>query len=143
MRFVPAVVVYVGFHIVLQAPTGPGLLLLPVLFAIQLVMMLGLALLVSTLVALFTDASNAIQYLTRIMLFTTPVIFPVDAIPPEIRDVLSWQPFFALFAAYQEVFGGDMPGPGLVLQAALWAIAFLVIGTRVFLRHERELAMRL
>jgi teichoic acid transport system permease protein len=143
MRFAPAVLVYVAFHVALQAPTGPGLLLVPVLFAIQLVMMLGLALLVSTLVALFTDAANAIQYLTRIMLFTTPVIFPLDAIPPGIRDVLAWQPFFALFAAYQQAFGGDVPGFGLVWQAALWATAFLVIGTRVFLRHERELAMRL
>jgi teichoic acid transport system permease protein len=143
MRFAPAVFVYVAFHIALRAPTGPGLLVVPVLFAIQLVMMLGLALLVSTLVALFTDAANAIQYLSRIMLFTTPVIFPLDTIPPGVRDVLSWQPFFALFAAYQEAFGGDIPGRGLMLQAALWATTFLVIGTRVFLRHERELAMRL
>jgi ABC-type polysaccharide/polyol phosphate export permease len=67
----------------------------------------------------------------------------LDSIPPGIRDVLSWQPFFALFAAYQQAFGGDIPGLGLVLQAALWSTAFLVIGTRVFLRHERELAMRL
>jgi ABC-type polysaccharide/polyol phosphate export permease len=56
---------------------------------------------------------------------------------------LSWQPFFALFASYQTIFVGDVPGPGLILQAALWAVAFLVIGTRVFLRRERELAMRL
>jgi teichoic acid transport system permease protein len=143
MRFAPAILVYVAFHVALRAPTEPSLLLVPALFAIQLVMMLGLALLMSSLVALFTDAANAIQYLSRIMLFTTPVIFPLDAIPPGVRDALSWQPFFALFAAYQQAFGGDVPGRGLVLQAAVWASAFLVIGTRVFLRHERELAMRL
>jgi ABC-type polysaccharide/polyol phosphate export permease len=143
MRFAPCVLVYAAFHIVLGAPTGPGLLLLPVLFAIQLVLMLGLALLVSTIVALYTDAGNAIQYLTRILFFTTPVIFPLDAIPPAVYDALSWQPFFALFASYQKVFGGEVPGMGLLLQAALWAIAFLIIGIRVFLRRERELAMRL
>jgi len=143
MRFAPAILVYAAFHVALGAPTGPQLLLLPVLFAIQLVMMLGLALLVSTIVALFADAGNAIQYLTRILFFTTPVIFPLAAIPAGIYATLQWQPFFALFASYQEILGGDVPGLGQVLLAAFWAAFFLIIGTRVFLRHERELAMRL
>jgi teichoic acid transport system permease protein len=143
MRFAPAVPVYVVFHVVLGAPTELSLLLLPVLFTIQLALMVGLALLVSTAVALYSDAANAVQYVIRIMFFTTPIIYPLEAIPAGVRDVLSWQPFFGLFASYQEVFDGDVPGFGLVLQAALWAIAFLIIGTRVFLRHERELAMRL
>ena len=143
IRFAPAVFVYAVFHVTLGAPTGPGLLLLPVMFAIQLVMMLGLALLVSTVVALFADAQNAVQYITRILFFTTPVIFPLESIPPGIRDALSWQPFFALFASYQQIFGGEVPDLGQILLATFWAIFFLVFGTRVFLRHERELAMRL
>jgi teichoic acid transport system permease protein len=143
MRFVPAVFVYAAFHIALQAPSGPQLLLLPALFAVQLVMMLGLALLASTIVALYADAGNAIQYITRILFFTTPVIFPLAAIPDGIRDVLFWQPFFALFASYQQIFGGDYPGLGQMALAVFWAVFFLVVGTRYFLRHERELAMRL
>jgi len=143
MRLAPAVLVYIAFHIALQAPTGRGLLLLPVLFAIQLVMMVGLALLVSTLVVFFRDAGNAVQYISRMMLIATPVIWPLDSLPSGVRDVLAWQPFFALFAAYQEVFGGGMPQAGLVIQATLWATGFLIVGTRVFLRHERELAIRL
>jgi teichoic acid transport system permease protein len=143
LRFAPAIFVYAAFHVALGAPTGPHLLLLPVLFAIQLVMMVGLALLMSATVALFADAGNAIQYVTRILFFTTPVIFPLAAIPAGIRSTLEWQPFFPLFASYQEVFGGEVPGLGQILFAALWAIVILVIGTRVFLRHERELAMRL
>jgi teichoic acid transport system permease protein len=143
MRFIPAVFVLAAFHIALAAPTGPQLLLLPGLFAIQLVMMLGLALLVSTIVALYADAGNTIQYITRILFFTTPVIFPLAAIPDGIRDVLFWQPFFALFASYQEIFGGDVPGLGQMALAVFWAVFFLVVGTRYFLHHERELAMRL
>lgn len=143
IRFAPAVFVYAAFHIALRAPTTKALLLLPVMFSIQLVMMLGLALLVSTTVALYADAGNAIQYVTRILFFTTPVIFPLATIPPGIRDVLFWQPFWALFESYQEIFGGKVPELGQILLAAAWAVFFLVVGTRFFLRHERELAMRL
>jgi ABC-type polysaccharide/polyol phosphate export permease len=143
MRFGPAVPVYAAFHLGLQAPVGWGLLLLPALFAVQLVLMLGLALLVSTLVVIVKDAGNAVQYIGRVLFFVTPVIYPLDSIPEDIRDVISWQPFFALFACYQEVFDGRIPGLGLVIQAVLWAGVLLMIGIRVFLRHERELAIRL
>jgi teichoic acid transport system permease protein len=143
LKFGPAVAVYAAFHIGLQAPVGWGLLLLPILFAFQVVLMVGLALLVSTLVVFFKDAGNAVQYIGRILFFTTPVIYPLASVPEGIRDVLSWQPFFALFACYQLILDGDAPGPGLLIQAALWAGGLLVVGTRVFLRHERELAIRL
>jgi ABC-type polysaccharide/polyol phosphate export permease len=143
MRFGPAVPVYAAFHLGLQAPVGWGLLLLPALFAIQVVLMLGLALLVSTLVVLFKDAGNVVQYIGRVLFFVTPVIYPLDSIPSDIRDLISWQPFFALFACYQEVFDGRTPGLSLVIQAVLWAGGLLIVGSRVFLRHERELAIRL
>ena len=143
LRFIPAVPVYLAFHIGLGGPVGQGLLMLPMLFAIQIVLMVGLALLVATLVVFVRDAGNAVQYMTRILFFTTPVIFPLESIPPEIRDVISWQPFFALFAAYQEILSGDTPGLGQLIQAALWALAIFIVGTWAFLRHERELAIRL
>jgi ABC-type polysaccharide/polyol phosphate export permease len=143
MRFAPVVPVYAAFHIGLRAPVGSGLLLLPILFAVQVVLMVGLALLVSTLVVFFRDAGNAIQYVGRVLFFMTPVIYPLDSMPAGIRDALSWQPLFALFAAYQEIFGGEMPELGLLIQATLWAVGFLAIGSRVFVRHEREFAIRL
>ena len=143
MRFAPAVPVYAAFHISLRAPVDWALLLLPIMFAVQIALMVGLALLVSTLVVMFRDASNAVQYISRVLLFATPVIYPLSAIPEDIRAVLSWQPFFALFAAYQEIFGGEVPELGLLIQSTLWALGFLIIGARYFLRHERELAIRL
>jgi ABC-type polysaccharide/polyol phosphate export permease len=143
MKFGPVVPVYAAFHFVLQAPVSWSLVLLPVLFAFQVLLMVGLALLVSTLVVFVRDAGNAVQYVGRLLFFTTPVIYPVALIPDGIRAVLSWQPFFALFASYQEILDGRVPEPGLLVQVVLWAVGILVLGTRVFLRHERELAIRL
>jgi hypothetical protein len=36
-----------------------------------------------------------------------------------------------------------MPSLALLLETAAWAIFMLIVGTRVFLRHEREFAMHL
>lgn len=142
MSFGPAVFVYALFHVLLGSPYGWGLALLPVLFVLQVVLMIGIALLVSTIVVFFQDAGNAVQYVGRILFFTTPVIYPVTFLPDDLRAWLAWQPLFALFASYQEILDGGVPDLTLLVQVPLWAIAFLVVGATVFLRHEREFALR-
>jgi teichoic acid transport system permease protein len=142
-NFVPSAVVAALLFPVLGGKLGPGLLMLPLLFAIQVVMCVGTALLVSTFVVLVADATNVMTYVARVLFFATPVIYPLSLLPPGARLLISWQPLFALFASYQAVFSGQLPSLGLVVQAAAWAIALLVIGGRAFLRHERQFAMHL
>lgn len=122
---------------------GMGIFVLPLLFALQTVMSVGIALLFATYVVLVPDASNVMNWITRILFFVTPVIYPVTILPPGIRPLIAWQPLFPLFASYQAVFSGRVPNPGLVVQTALWAIALLVVGGWFFLRREREFAMHL
>lgn len=143
LGFVPAAGVYVLVHLVLGAPIGWPLLALPLLFAIQMVMSLGLALLTATVVVYFRDAQNVLNYITRIMFFATPVIYPVSLLPDGIRSVLAWQPLFPLFANYQAVLQGEPPDVAMLLHATAWAVFFLVLGTRVFRRYERGFAIRL
>ena len=70
-------------------------------------------------------------------------MIPSPAIPPGAKALIGWQPLFALFSSYQAVFTGNMPSPFLILQSVAWAIAVLVIGGQLFLRHEREFAANL
>ena len=122
---------------------GAGLFVLPLLFALQVVMNVGIALLVSTYVVLVPDGNNVIQWVNRLLFFATPVIYPVALLPPAAEVVLQFQPLFPVFAAYQEILGGYMPSPGLVAVSALWAGGLLFVGARIFLKHEREFALHL
>ena len=88
-------------------------------------------------------ARNVMSYVTRVLFFATPVIYPVDA-PARLRAAPR-----RLAAALRAL--RQLPGrlqwrcraPRLVVQAALWAAALLVIGGRTFLRHERQFALHL
>jgi len=122
---------------------GAGLFVLPLLFALHMMMNVGIALLVATFVVLVPDGTNVMAYVTRILFFATPVIYPVELLPDFARLLVGWQPLFALFASYQAVFSGSVPSAGLVLQALAWSVALLVIGGRAFLRHERQFALHL
>jgi teichoic acid transport system permease protein len=141
--FVPAACVLAVLFPLVGGRIGAGLFVLPLLFALHTVMNVGIALLVSTFIVLVPDATNVMAYVTRVLFFATPVIYPVDLLPSGARMLVGWQPLFSLFASYQAVFSGAVPDPWLVIQTALWAIALLVVGGGVFLRHEREFSMHL
>ena len=122
---------------------GAGLFVLPLLFALQVVMNVGIALLVATYVVLVPDATKVINYVTRVLFFATPVIYPVTLLPPGAKLLVGWQPFFPLFSGYQAIFSGGVPSPSQVLFSALWAAALLCAGGVIFLRREREFAIHL
>jgi ABC-type polysaccharide/polyol phosphate export permease len=119
------------------------LLTLPALFVVQTVLDVGLALAISTLVVFFEDVSNVLRYVTRVLFFATPVIYPVDLLPEGARTVVGFNPLFPLFATYQHVIEGRAPDGALVVQAVLWAIFFVVVGMYFFRRHEHEFASHL
>lgn len=142
-KFVPCAAVFVVLFPLAGGTIGSGFFLLPLLFVLQLVMNVGIALLVSTFVVLVPDGNNLMSYVSRVLFFATPVVYPVALLPDSARLLISWQPLFPLFACYQAIFSGQVPSAGLVLQTALWAIALLVIGGQIFLRHERQFALHL
>jgi teichoic acid transport system permease protein len=141
--FVPAVGVLLVVFPLAGGRVGPGLLVLPLMFTIHVVMNIGIALGVSAYEVVVPDGHNVVQYANRILLFATPVIYPVTLLPDAARMVLQFQPLYSVFACYQAIFGGRMPSLGLVALSALWAGVLLVVGGRFFLRREREFALHL
>jgi teichoic acid transport system permease protein len=143
LAFVPSVCVLAVLLPLTGGTLGPGLFALPLVFAIQVVINVGLALVASTYVVLVPDGQNVVQWVSRVLFFATPVIYPVALLPPAAKAVLQFQPLYPVFASYQAIFGGDMPNAGLIALSALWAGGLLVVGGRAFLRHEREFALHL
>lgn len=137
----PALAVYAVVHLAVRAPITRAVFILPLLLVIQTTLNLGLAFLFSTATAYFKDVSTLLNYVLRLLTFATPVVYPVSTLTPGIRQLLSWNPLFALFSAFQSVITGKVPSPGLIVQAAFWAILIFVSGVWVFLRHERSFAL--
>jgi teichoic acid transport system permease protein len=140
---VPAFIIYVPIHLALGGPITSSFLLLPLLLVLLTGINLGLAFLFSTATAYSKDVSQLLNYILRILMFATPVVYPVSLLSPTIRSVLAWNPLFALFTAFQQIITGEVPSPGLFLQSTLWAIVLLVAGVWVFLRHERSFGLYL
>lgn len=140
----PYMAVYAVIHVlVLRGPIGPGIFLLPLLILIQVGISAGLALVFATLTVYVSDMSNVLDYVQRILFFTTPILYPVSALPSSATAILQLNPFFAIFACYQAVMTGGLPSAIYVIEAAAWSIGLLVFGFRIFVSNERGFALRL
>lgn len=143
IKTLPVVPVYALLYWLMHTDASWALFLMAPLIAVQIVMCVGLALTTATLVVYFQDVKNLLTYVNRILFFTSPIIYPVAIIPDDIRSVLQWLPFFPLFASYQEILGGEVPAAGQMALAAAWALGTLVVGSWLFLRHERDFVVNL
>lgn len=143
LKFMPTVGVLVVAFLLLGVHLGPLLALLPLLFVCEMVMCVGFALLLGTLTVYVADASNALRYVIRVLFFTTPIIYPLVLLPPNLESILRWQPLFGLFACFQSAILGETIDPLWLILAAAWAIVLFVAGAWVFLRHESDFARHL
>jgi ABC-type polysaccharide/polyol phosphate export permease len=127
--------ILVAFLIYYRVPVSPtDLLWFPVIVAIQLLLTIGLALIVSSLTVHFRDVRDLLQNVLTLWFFATPIIYPISQVPPRVRQFLNLNPFTHLAVAYQEVL--FRPGPftqfNRLLAVGVMSILTFLFGYFVF-----------
>jgi teichoic acid transport system permease protein len=146
MEFLPTLLVFFGIHWYLDQPFSHALVYLPVVVFLLVVFNMGLSLFFAPLNVLYKDVKGVVPYIAKIWLFATPVMYTVGEIEknaPQLLPYLQMNPLFPFFAALEDIFDGVTPPLYYLGWAALWAGAFFVIGSILFLRKERFFARRL
>jgi ABC-2 type transport system permease protein len=118
-----------------------GLLWVPLLVALQIVMNLGFAYLLSALAVFYRDVQHILGILLLAWYFLTPVLFPVAVLndrPDQLR-LLYLNPMTSVIVAYQRALLDGLPPEPLPLaySAAIAALVF-VGGTAYFARAKRD-----
>ena len=117
------------FLIYYQRPIdGVELLWFPVIVLVQLVLTVGLALFLSALTVHFRDLKDLLSNLVQFWFFATPIIYPMQTIPENMRWWLNLNPMTHLMISYQEVL--FFPGPHGHWK---WLMAMAVVSVVVFL----------
>jgi teichoic acid transport system permease protein len=144
MRFLPTLVVYAVVHVSVGLPIDPQLLWALPLLALLLVFATGAAFVTATAQVYFRDLANFLPYITRIWLYTSPVLFYADEIPDRLKTILALNPLYPLLAGLSETVNqGENLSPQYLAAGAAWAAVALVAGSIFFISREREFAVRL
>ena len=120
---------------------------MPVILAIQVIFLAGMALLLSTVSVFFRDTTHIIDILIQLWIFLTPVFYSLEAVTRGnvvAAKAVRWlNPMASLVDFYRDVLYGQPtnPVPGLpaldgVFRTLLTALVILALGAYVFHRNS-------
>ena len=143
-RFLPSMVVYFLFHLVTKQPISPNQLYAIPAFLMIFVFSIGVATLLATMQVYFRDLKSFLPYVSRILLYITPVLYYADAIPQKMEFLKYVNPLFGMFGAWGDALvRGEVVETSLWVSGLVWSLGTFFLGTFVFLSREREFAVRI
>ncbi len=123
------------------------LVLIPVIAAVQFVLTLGFAILMSALTVFFRDLGNVTGHVLRIWFYLSPALYGSDQIESLATNhktlfmIYQLNPFAGLFESFRNViYYGQPPQWGLLGVVLAEATVLLVFGVLIFRRLESSFA---
>lgn len=117
-----------------------GWLYLPVVVAIELMLILGLGLICAALNVFFRDVRSLLVLGLQVWFYASPIIYPVSLVPVWLRPIYFLNPMAGVLEANRDILlYGRLPGVYLIPSAVV-AVVVLVIGYWFFKRVEFQFA---
>ena len=129
--------IQVGLLLVLVLAFGPRVsiewLWLPVLWALEIVFVCGLALIFSAINVYVRDARYFVESANNILFWLVPIFYSFSMIPARFREIYMFNPVAALVMALRNILlEGHAPAASLLSKLALVSFATLIAGWFIF-----------
>ncbi len=118
-----------------------GIVLMPILLAISFLIATGLGLILASVNAKYRDVRYILPFFIQLLLYLTPVIYPVSLIPERYQKLLYLNPMTGVITTARSALLGTASVNWTNLAISLGAgVVFFVIGLTYFRRMERFFA---
>jgi lipopolysaccharide transport system permease protein len=135
------VVIFAGFLVYYKVKVTVYILLFPVLLGVQIVLMLALSLLGAALNVFLRDIRTALPLLLQLVMYASPVIYPMSAVPEKWRTLYQLNPMAGLIEGFRRVLlKGEAPEVPSLLISLAGSLVLLWVSYRIFKRLERKFA---
>ena len=116
-------------------------LYLPILFALTVCFTLGPALLLGYFTVLIRDIPQLLFVVLQLLFYLTPIMYPLDFYPAELRLLVLLNPLAPLIQAFRDVIAYQHAPDWVSLYfTAVMGVVMVVIGYQYFKANERLLA---
>lgn len=117
------------------------ILYLPLLVLLMILTASGMGMWMSALGIQYRDVRQAIQFVVRLLMYATPVVWPVSLIPAKYRLIYGLYPMAGVIEGFRSALIGKNPMPwDLILMGSIGAIVVFVTGAFYFQRMEKNFA---
>jgi lipopolysaccharide transport system permease protein len=136
-----AFTILIGLFLYYQVVLTWTLLWIVPLLALQVVFMLGIICVTSTVHVYLRDVGHALPLGLQLWMFATPVAYPLDIVPERLLPIYLLNPMAHIIANYRRVLLHGQP-PDLAAAGAgfVTAVVLLTVAYVVFKRGERTFA---
>lgn len=121
-------------------PLSPAIVLLPVVVAVQMLLIVGVGLAAAASNVFVRDVRSILQLGIQMWFYLSPVLYPADRVPAAFRRAYEMNPMVGILDAYRAVLlHGALPDASFAV-AAVMSVAVAVAGSAVFTRLEPRFA---
>jgi lipopolysaccharide transport system permease protein len=116
-------------------------LAIPLVLAVEVLVLAGPVLLVATLNVRFRDVRHLVALLLGVAFYATPVFYAADRIPQRHRWVADYNPLALVVRLHRSaLYDGAWPDAAILLRCTLIGVGGALLGYAVFRRFESHLA---
>lgn len=143
VNFVLSLVPLLAVILIIGLPLHWTILLSPIAMLFIAMYSLGIGLLISTIGIFFVDVVEMYTIVLMAWFYLTPIIYPLELLPPEIHGWLQLNPMLHLVELFRDlVFTGTIPPLESWLISFGISLATLLVGWIIFTGKSNEFAYR-
>jgi len=121
-----------------------ALLVLPLSILILVLFALGVGLFLATAAVYFADMVPVYEVVLTIWFYATPIIYPIENIPPHYAWILKLNPMYYIVRIFRlPVYEGVLPGLLDWIIASGCALVAVILGGLIFTNKSKEYAYRI
>lgn len=130
-----------GIMLLVGHPIRASVFFLPVPILLAVMFSFGLSLLLAGICIEFNDVVQIYAAVQLAWMYLTPIIYPLDAIPPRFHWLIAINPMYYLVEMFREpIYGGTLPSFAIAWRATAIAGVVLVLGWASFERRADRIA---
>jgi lipopolysaccharide transport system permease protein len=122
-------------------PSAVWLIGIPLLSLVELVLLMGVVLIVSSLNVYLRDLEHLVEVFLSLLFYASPIIYPLDRVGPRFKTLYMLNPLASLIEAWRQLFmNNKLPGLEDLWPCLVFAVIAVAIGSTIFGRLERGFA---
>lgn len=144
INFLISTIIILGFVIFGGIGLSINILWYFFILAIQYIVSIGVAFLVSSLTVYFRDLMHILGIIMQLMFYATPIVYAIDSVPEKFHWLVKLNPMSYLITGYRDIFyNKSMPDFHGLLIAFIMGIILITVGYLVFRKLEKRFAEEL